>query len=333
MISVVEYNDDLIGEWDEFITKDSRNGGIFHERNFLSYHPKGKFHDRSLLFYEDGQKLLGVLPATQSDNEAGIKIISHPGSSAGGIVYEKYAGLRKVISMVDAAVVFYKSIKMRSIELRIAEPIFSYPSDSELTYSLWHLGFRISTREISSCVNLRHEDNWLEMGRKKNIFDVRKLQKFGAKVELCCVEVAYKIIRNNLDVKYGKEPTHSVEELIILKEKYPDRVDPWIISIGKDIFATIVVFRVNQYAVHTFYIAQDYEYAKLQPMPMFFYEVFSFYKNLGYEWFNFGISSRGDLIKWGILEFKERIGGRATYRENWVLENAGNYEPYLDNLV
>jgi hypothetical protein len=328
MISVVEYDHQKDGEWDAFVTSNSRNGGIFHERNFLSYHPADRFNDRSLLFYDEEGQLLGVLPAALKSDGNKSKIVSHPGSSAGGLVYERSAGLRKVLSMVDAAVLFYRSAGASAVELRLAEPIFANPGDAELSYSLWNLGFKIATREISSCVNLSSEDNWLEMGRKKNIFDVRKLQKMGAVVSLGSIENAYRIIANNLDNRYSKTPTHSLEELLELKNRYPDRIDPWLISLNGDILATVVVFKVNKHAVHTFYIAQDYTFAKLQPMTTFFYELFGVYKNLGFEWFNFGISSRAELIKWGILEFKERVGGRATYRESWVLDNIQDYTPY-----
>ena len=50
-IAVKEYTKDHHKVWDQFVRTESRNGGIFQERDFLSYHPEGKFNDASLLFF------------------------------------------------------------------------------------------------------------------------------------------------------------------------------------------------------------------------------------------------------------------------------------------
>ena len=65
-------------------------------------------------------------------------------------------------------------------------------------------------------------------------------------------------------------------------------------------------------------------------MPLLFHKVFEHYYQQGYAWFNFGISSRGQQIKWGILEFKENVGGRATARQIWYLDNISGYKKYED---
>ncbi|HKC36044.1 MAG TPA: hypothetical protein VKB95_08275, partial [Chitinophagaceae bacterium] len=68
-IEVKEYTEDHHKAWDEFVRNTSRNGGIFQERDFLSYHPDGKFNDASLLFFEKGT-LMAVFPAAiVSENE------------------------------------------------------------------------------------------------------------------------------------------------------------------------------------------------------------------------------------------------------------------------
>ena len=84
--------------------------------------------------------------------------------------------------------------------------------------------------------------------------------------------------------------------------------------------ATVVVFQASGHAVHDFYTAQDHAKCRLRAMPLLFDTMFCHYRDLGFEWFNFGISSRGEWIKWGILEFKEGMGGRGICRDSWVLD-------------
>jgi hypothetical protein len=328
-MKLVPYSHDLDDAWDSFVANDSRNGGIFHERNFLSYHPKGRFEDASIAFFSK-ERIVGVLPAAKQLKEDGkVNAVSHPGSTAGGLVYHKRLGLRDVIVMLDEAIKHYLTLGYDSLELRLAEPLFSHPSDGELTFLLWHRGFRLATREISSCVYLQSDNEWIKFGRKKNMNDIRRLKKSGVVVNM--VEdptIIYPLIENNLDTRYQKKPTHSLAELTALKRKYPERINFWIAILNDKPVATVVAFVVNANGVHDFYIAQDYEYSKMQVMPLLFYEMFAYYKKKGLQWFNFGISSRGNLIKWGILEFKEHIGGRATHREVWVLDDLSSYRPY-----
>jgi hypothetical protein len=316
-------------EWDAFIQHSSRNGGIFQERNFLGYHAPGKFHDDSLTFWS-GNAIAGVLPVARVDTPDGrIVAHSHPGSTAGGLIYHREMTLREVLSLLELAIDYYRSRGYDRLELRLAESLFSYPTDGELLYLLWHRGFQLVTREIGSCVNLEQSDNWLSLGRRKNPGTIRSLKKQG----IICLQTddpnaSFTLVINNLEQRYGKRSTHTLEELADLKARYPDRLHFWLAARDDTPIATIVVFVVNRHAVHDFYIAQDYAYAKLNVMPALFYQAFEYYQAKGFHWFNFGLSSRADLIKWGILEFKERMGGRATYKDVWALGPLSEYRPY-----
>lgn len=329
IMEIVCYSAQMQQEWDAFIRTNSRNGGIFHEQTFLGYHPTGRFNDTSLIFRENGT-IVGVLPAVDTGEGC---IVSHPGSSAGGLVFHRKATTRDVLGMLEGAVAHYRDRGGRSLELRLAEPIFSMPVDGELAYLLWHRGFTLVSRELSACVDLREDGSWLLLGRKKNGTDIRRLIKSGVTVEQRedLAEV-YDLIVRNLDKRYGKVPTHTYAELLELKRRYPERINFWLALVDGAPAATVVTFVVNSKAVHDFYIAQDYSFAKYQVMPLLFHTIFGHYGARGFSWFNFGISSRGDWIKWGILEFKERMGGRAVCRDTWMLEDLKNYRSYSAHL-
>jgi hypothetical protein len=328
-IQAETYRDVMDKQWDMFVRQYSRNGGIFQERKFIGYHPPGKFRDDSLVFLSDGA-VVGVLPAARI-GEPGQQMVaySHPGSTAGGLIYHREMTLREVLTMLELAIDYYKSRGYHRLEFRLAESLFAYPGDGELLFLLWHRGFKLVTREVGSCVNLNNSDNWLTLGRKKNPGTIRSLRKQGIRSFLTDdPDASFRLVANNLEQRYGKHPSHSAQELADLKLRYPDRVHFWLAAQGDTPIATIVVFVVNRHAVHDFYIAQDYAYSKLNAMPMLFYHAFEHYQSLGYEWFNFGLSSRADWIKWGILEFKERMGGRGTFKDVWALEDLLAYRPY-----
>jgi lipid II:glycine glycyltransferase (peptidoglycan interpeptide bridge formation enzyme) len=133
---------------------------------------------------------------------------------------------------------------------------------------------------------------------------------------------AYDLILSNLDNRYEKKPVHSLEELQDLKDKYPNRLHFWKAQDKEgNVLGTVVSFMVNKQGAHDFYIAKNFNFAKHNVMPFLFTEIFKHYQSEGYNWFNFGISSRGDFVKWGILQAKEKLGGRASVREHWTIED------------
>ncbi len=326
---VEPFRPELGGVWDRFVSSGSRNGGIFHEQRFLGYHAPGRFLDRSLLFFNKEKECVAVLPAA-SLPVSPENVISHPGSTVGGIVYRNRAGMHEVLVLLEKAIHYYSDLGMDSLEFRLAEAIFSWPSHGELPYLLWHRGFTMLPREASQCVSLAEDDNWLVMGRKKNPTDIRAALRKGLQiVEHETADTIYGLLAENLKTRYGKLPTHSLQELNLLKSLYPDRIHFWSAMLNEKVLGVTVIFEVTPRVVYTFYITQDYSEAKLHPMPTLFYHLFDHYRIRGFSWFHFGISSRRQDIKWGILESKEFWGGRSTFKENWRLNSLQDYKPYV----
>jgi len=329
-IQVKEYTEDHHKAWDEFIRTTSRNGGIFQERDFLSYHPEGKFKDASLLFFEKGN-LIAVFPAAIVSENGKEKVVSHPGSSCGGLIFQYSASLQQVLELLELLIEIYQAKKVDAIEIRLSEPIFNAIPDEELRYLLWHRGFAIKSQEISTCAKLTESKTWEKLCRKRNLTYIKQQEKDGVKItETDDVDKVYPVIEMNLKVRYNRIPTHSREELMKLKAIYPDRIHYWIAEKDEKVLGILVLFDVNKTGVHSFYIAKNEQYENVKAMPLLFHKVFEHYYQQGYAWFNFGISSRGQQIKWGILEFKENVGGRATARQIWYLDNIAAYKKYED---
>ena len=56
------YREEDIDRWDSFIRDSSINGNFLQSRRFLSYHPKGRFEDCSLLYSDKKGNLRGLIP-------------------------------------------------------------------------------------------------------------------------------------------------------------------------------------------------------------------------------------------------------------------------------
>jgi hypothetical protein len=316
-------------EWDRFIARDSRNGGLFHERRFLSYHGSGRFRDASLVFRDETGTLVGVLPCAEVDLEHGrLGAESHPGSSAGSFVFSRHARTSQVIEIVDAAAGHFGNRGFVRLGLRMAEAIFAAVPVGELDFALWHRGFRLRTRELSTAIRLGDDAARLTLARKKTAVDERAARRRGVEVrESQEVEAVWRSVADNLEQRYGKKPAHTLAELALLKQLYPDRIRFWCATCHDAPIAAIVVFEVTKRAAHTFYIAHDRTHAEVNPMPLLVSEICADLTARGFEWLNFGISTRGDFVKWGILEFKEFMGGRGVCREEWELADLTAFNP------
>ena len=83
--------------WDAFVA-DCPMATFLHSRKFLSHHGD-KFQDRSLLFFDERDKLCGVLPAAEYEK----KIVSHIGATFGGFCHKRNLSTNKIIKILDTA--------------------------------------------------------------------------------------------------------------------------------------------------------------------------------------------------------------------------------------
>ena len=131
MYEIQPYTREQESRWDRFVMEDSMNGTFLQTRNFLNYHPEGRFVDASF-FVEKSGIVVAVVPGCSVDGS----FISHPGSTFGGPVVSKdfYSG-NKILEIVkdidDYIVRNFKSVKFKP-----TSPIFSTVPTDLLDYSL-----------------------------------------------------------------------------------------------------------------------------------------------------------------------------------------------------
>jgi hypothetical protein len=330
---IIRYSADLQKDWDDFVRTKSRNGTIFHEQQFLSYHGD-RYEDCSIMVVEDKKSdILAVIPAAviMEGNKRGI--VSHPGSTYGGIIFREDLKVRKLKDVIDVALgYYYRNLSDGFFKVILQEEFHTGDTFCDLVYLLWHRGFVIKSKEASIAKSLKvfSRDDYSKRVREyiRSRRDVKVDIKHTVAVSDDEIVACYKIIKDNLVKKYDKTPTHSVEELLALKKMYGDRITFFYSEFQKEITGVVVTFELNEKVIHDFYIAQNSAYLKLHPLIWLFDYVLNYFAALGYEYFNFGISSRGGWIKWGILEFKEKFGGKLLTRDVWQLSDMSGAWPH-----
>ncbi len=330
-IAVASYTPDLAERWDLFVRERARNGTIFHERRFLAYHGE-RFADCSLAALDGRGELLAVCPAAWREEDGRRGAASHPGSSYGGVVFRDDLKTPELKAVLDAFIRRHHEMGAAFLRLTLQEEFHTGRSCGELPFLLWHRGFTLLSKEASSVVDL---DEALRLAnfRKttRQYVASRKDARLGVTHHLAESEAevaaAYAVLAGNLDRRYGKQPAHSLDELLLLRRLYPERVRIFFSRLEGAVAAVVVVFDLDGRVAHDFYIAQKAELAAASPLVGLFLHIFAHYRDAGFRLINFGISSRGRWIKWGILNFKEQFGGRLLTRDHWRLDDLGGQWP------
>ena len=307
-------------EWDEFVNQ-SDNGTIFHTRKFLSYHPKEKFKDASLVFEQKG-KLFAVFPAVLIERNGKKILSSHSGASYGGFVHNSDLNFKDAHDLVEMLLEYAHSLQCDAIQITLNPIIYQSHVSNYIDFALVRNGFGYLKREISSVVQLpKAVDDVLPLYREEAKRAIRKSQKTGVSIAECDrFEEYYEILSNNLKMRHGVTPTHSLDELLLLKKKFPTRIRLWGAFLEEKLIAGVCNFSANNKVVLAFYISHNEEYQEYRPVNTLFYEIMKKSVVEGFDYLDFGIFTVNMEPNWGLARFKENFGSRGIFRDTFYRE-------------
>ncbi|MBB4062661.1 hypothetical protein [Salinibacter ruber] len=315
-LDITPYQSDWRDEWDEFVLKESVNGTVFHTRNFLSYHPDDRFEDTSIIVC-DGDTIACVVPACKDDHGS----FSHAGSSYGGpVVHPDYYRVKRLSKIVDSILDHYDD----GFEMRVAPSIFGRRLNDPIVYMVGRT-HRV-VRELSVYKDLRVNDLLESFRSSRTRTTVRSAFEEGFVAEptndVSDYQAFYEILEDNL-AYHGVTPTHTLEELIDLKDRLDSRQT---LVVGRDAEGHLVsgtwLVKASDTAWHNFYIAKDYDQGGHEATPCVLYRSMTLAKETGSHYLNFGICTEdgGKTMNIGLFDFKESLGGETINRYKLLLD-------------
>lgn len=319
-IEIVRYTPDLAEQWEAFVWS-ANNGNIFHTRRFLSYHPADRFVDASLLFFKKG-RLLALLPAVDWSDQGKHILISHRGASYGGFVIRDTLSIEEAFELVRALIDFCRREGFSAIDITPPPQIYLRRPSNYIDFALVQNGFGYRKREISSVIPLdfRSEEiltTFSEMSRRA----VRRGQKLGVVVretdKAADYERFYEILKKNLRLRHGVNPTHTLPELMRVKELFPERIKLFGAFLPDDtMVAGVVMFVCNLRVVLAFYISHDEAYQQYRGVNCLFHDIVDWGIRSGYGFLDFGIFTVNEDPNWGLARFKESFGAQGVFRDS-----------------
>ena len=317
-ISVHKYDNSCRDEWQEFL-KHTNNGTMFHDLNFLDYHPVGKFNFYHLMFRR-GDELIGILPGGVKDNG---RVFWSPVGASYGSIATKDIRFETALEIVDAMLDYFDRENFKDIYLIPPPLVYSINLSQHIEYAMLYRKFDFELHYISHAIDLKHGDDFLAQFDKTARKNIHKILREG-KLEVSesdDYDTFYQILLNN-KAKHNAVPTHSLEDIHRLLELVPDNLKLLMVYYDGKPIAGSLLFLCNSKVVLCFYTMLLYEYEELKPVYLVNYEITRWATEKGYEWVDIGVSqdTQADdpmTPSMNLINFKERFNARGILRSTY----------------
>lgn len=297
--------------WDAFCAA-SYGATFLHTRRFLSYHGE-RFADRSLIVESEGQ-WLGLLPLAEDPHDAGC-VVSHPGITYGGLLHQ---GKLRGEAMVQALQLSCDALRGQGYRRLRYKPVPTMyqraPAQDDL-YALFRLQAARVRCDLSSCIDLSHplpRSERRERGLKKAL-------RCGLVVEGGPQQLTdlWPVLNENLQRAHGLQAVHSLEQITLLVERFPQQIQCRVARAEKRVLAGLVLFMTPKCA-HAQYIASNAEGQSMGALDLLFDTAIHEARSAGTAFFDFGNSNeaQGRVLNQGLHRFKSEFGAGGVVHEH-----------------
>ncbi len=306
-VTIVEYSSDRKGEWDQFVAS-SKNGVFLFYRDYMEYHAD-RFVDHSLMFY-CGRRLVGLLPANVDNGT----LVAHGGLTFGGVVSQSSMKTPLMIGIFRSLVEHCRKVGFKEIVYKCIPYIYhSVPADEDL-YALFLTNARLMARNASSCI-------YLPQARKfdaNRLDNIRKAKRNGLIVkESRDFRAFMKIEQQTLRERHGVKPVHTLEEMELLADRFPQNIKLFGSFRGEAMLAGVIVYESKNVA-HMQYAGNSKQGWSIGAQDIIEdYLINDYYR--GKKYFDFGISTErfGHTLNLGLIKRKEHFGASAVMYDTY----------------
>lgn len=312
-IRTYQFSSQDFDEWNAFVAQ-SKNGTFLLDRRYMDYHQE-RFRDYSLMFYSK-DKLVAVMPAHHDD----VTVYSHGGLSYGGLIIspkistaqvcELFRNLNYSLKLNQFKRVVYKSIPWIYHRLPSEEPLFALTKVC---------GASILSRDVASVVMLDRRLPLSQLRRR----GVKKAAKAGVRVaEQNDFAPFWYVLERNLMMRHHTQPVHSLNEITLLKSRFPQNIRLFTACCGDEIVGGTVLY-IDRDVVKTQYISASERGREIGALDELFSSLLNRFADEGYTYFDFGTSNMpgSDDLHDSLIFQKEGFGARAVCYDTyeWTL--------------
>ena len=262
-------------------------------------------------------KLFSVFPAAEKKIGGTIHLVSHPGASVGSFVVPESLSIADSMALADCLVAYAKGCEFDRIRITLPPTLYQRRLSNYMDFAFFKQNFHYVKRDITSILFLEESlETTVEKFRSSHRRAVRKANEKGVVVRQSNdFDSFYRILENNLNIRHGVTPTHSLEELKHIHELFPDKINLFAAYIDDTMVAGVVNFLVNNHVVLAFYISHDENYAEYRAVNLLFYSIFDWAVQSHFKIYDFGTFTVDEEPNMGLGRFKENFGASGIFRD------------------
>lgn len=297
--------------WNDFISTSKNSTFLFH-RDFMDYH-KECFEDFSLMIFNK-DKLVALLPA----NRVGDELHSHQGLTYGGLLLPKSIKLEIVLQSFYVLLKFLHDNNIARLFLKEIPSIYHQIPSDEVHYLNFILKSELIRRDTLSVIDNQRPLNF----SKSRLEGIKRSKKHELIIKEDDGFEAFwnRILKFNLKEKHKSVPVHSLDEILCLKQRFPNHIKQYNVYKEGEIVAGATIFESDQVA-HCQYISGNKDKNILGSLDFLHdYLIKEVYAHKRY--FDFGTSNedQGQTINKGLQFWKEGFGARTLTQDFYKIE-------------
>lgn len=278
----------------------------------MEYH-QDRFDDFSLMVFKQ-EKLVALLPA----NRVGTELHSHQGLTYGGLLLLKGTRFEIVLKSFETLLSFLHNQDIISLYIKETPSIYHQAPSEEVQYFNFILGAQLIRRDTLSVIDNRASLKFSGSRRE----GIKRAQKNELRIaDDGGFEVFWNsILKINLEKKHGASPVHSLEDILYLKQRFPENIKQFNVYHKNKIVAGATIFE-TQHVAHCQYISGNDDKNTLGSLDILHdHLVNTVYSDKRY--FDFGTSNEnsGKNINKGLQFWKEGFGARTVTQDFYKID-------------
>ena len=315
MYEVVPYTPQRSREWNNFVSE-AKNATFLFDRGYMDYHAD-RFHDVSLMLIDRKGHLAALMPA----NRVGETFFSHQGLTFGGLLIGTKATAQAVCGMMTAVNAYLSQRGFTKAVCRTMPWIYSSWPAEEPLYALSHVCHaQLVVRDVASVIDLDRPLTFTELRRR----GARRAQRSGLDIRFSDnLEAFWMLLADNLQAKYNARPVHTLSEIGLLHNRFPDRIRLCAAFEGDTMVAGTLLYCTAR-VVKTQYISASARGKELGALDLLFHHLVH-NRPLPQPFLDLGTSAleHSSDLRLPLIFQKEGFGARAVCYDTyeWSLTN------------
>jgi len=310
-MKIVKYREDYKTEWDSFVSN-SINGHFFFQRDYMEYH-SDRFCDFSLLFFNDINRLMAILPANVEDDV----VYSHQGLTFGGFLINEKMKAETMLEIFEILKDYLKNEGIQKLVYKCIPYIYHrIPSEEDL-YALFYNNARLVRRDVSSTVSMDGKVKY-QLQRQRAIKKaIKNGLEFGRSEDY---ESYWAILEEILQTEHHTMPVHSLDEIKRLASLFPDNIKLYVANKNRKMLGGTLIFE-NKEIVHTQYLANSSEGKMTGALDFVIDNLISkVYRDKKYLDFGMSNEKEGRYLNTGLIAQKEGFGAGSVAYDFYELD-------------